>query len=343
MSESPRPTLRTIAERAQVTKATVSLALRNSPLLPETTRSRVQAIAKDLGYRPNPLVNSLMTYVRASKQPTFHAAIAFVTNFVEREGWMKSRVFPDWYHGARERAASLGYVVDHFWLREPGMNPRRASQVLWNRGVKGLIFAPMASAQEVIELDFSKFSSAAIGYTLRKPGLPCVSSNHHRDMLTALQELRKLGYRNIGLAVPRSVHERIDYAWIGAMETAHYSGCGPEKLSKFGLKEWNEAAFHKWLERANPEVVVSCDGLVWQWIKNRKIKVPEDLGYVDLNCADHPDRVSGMDQNVRDAGKVAADLVIAQIERNECGVPAHAQVVLVEGDWVPGTTLRKIG
>ncbi|CAN5386164.1 hypothetical protein BH09VER1_BH09VER1_07520 [soil metagenome] len=342
MSDPLRPTQQTIAEQAGVTKATVSLALRNSPLLPESTRLRIQGIARDLQYRPNPMVNSLMTYVRMSKPPSFHATIAFVTNFAERDEWMRGRVFPDWYHGARERAASLGYVVDHFWLREPGMNPKRASDVLWNRGVKGMIFAPMASAREVLDLDFSKFSSVAIGYTLREPGLPCVSSNHLRDMITGLRELKGLGYRHIGIAVPRSIHERIDYAWLAALEMAQHMGCGPTKVSKFGLKEWGEKPFVDWLHRNKPEIVISCDEPVLAWIRAEGLSVPGDVGYMDLNCAEHRTEVSGIDQNVKQAGIVAAEMVIARIERNECGVPSHSQVVLVEGDWVPGSTLRNI-
>ncbi len=342
MSQSLKPTQQTIANKAGVTKATVSLALRNSPLLPESTRKRIREIALKLNYQPNPMVSSLMTYVRASRQPSFKTTVAFVTNFLERDRWMKSRVFADWYHGACERGAQLGYQVEHVWLREAGMGPKEASRILWNRGMRGLIFAPMASAQEVMDLDFSKFSSVAIGYTLRKPGLVCVSSNHIQNMLLALKKLKQMGYRHLGVAITAMQHERTDYGWLTALETARYMGCGPDQVSIFGLNEWGKSEFEGWLKKYKPEVVISASDDVWSWLQRLKIRIPKELGYVDLNCADHKDSVSGIDQNTHQSGMTAMDLVSAQIERNECGVPTHAQVVLIEGDWARGTTLRKV-
>lgn len=46
----PRVTLQMIAERLHVSIATVSLALRNSPLVAETTKYNVQRVAAELGY-----------------------------------------------------------------------------------------------------------------------------------------------------------------------------------------------------------------------------------------------------------------------------------------------------
>lgn len=48
-----RVTLQLIADRLSVSTATVSLALRDSPLVAEATRIRVREIARDMGYRYN--------------------------------------------------------------------------------------------------------------------------------------------------------------------------------------------------------------------------------------------------------------------------------------------------
>jgi DNA-binding LacI/PurR family transcriptional regulator len=55
MTTPPRttPTLQDIAEQADCSKNTVSLALRDSPRISETTRRTVQRIARRLGYVPN--------------------------------------------------------------------------------------------------------------------------------------------------------------------------------------------------------------------------------------------------------------------------------------------------
>ncbi len=51
---SENPTFELIAKRAGVGKPTVSLAFRNSPELLEKTRLRIQDVARELGYKPNP-------------------------------------------------------------------------------------------------------------------------------------------------------------------------------------------------------------------------------------------------------------------------------------------------
>lgn len=48
-----RVTLQLIADRLAVSTATVSLALRDSPLVAEATRTRVRELARDMGYRYN--------------------------------------------------------------------------------------------------------------------------------------------------------------------------------------------------------------------------------------------------------------------------------------------------
>lgn len=50
----PRIRMLDVARKAGVDKSTVSLALSGSPKLPEATRSRIQRIAEELGYTPDP-------------------------------------------------------------------------------------------------------------------------------------------------------------------------------------------------------------------------------------------------------------------------------------------------
>jgi len=54
------PSQKDIAERAHVSQMTMSLALRDSPVISELTRRRIRAIAEELDYRPDPLVSALM-------------------------------------------------------------------------------------------------------------------------------------------------------------------------------------------------------------------------------------------------------------------------------------------
>ncbi len=60
--KADNPTSRDIAELAGVSQATVSRALRNSPLVREETRARIQQIARDLNYFVNRNAAGLRTH-----------------------------------------------------------------------------------------------------------------------------------------------------------------------------------------------------------------------------------------------------------------------------------------
>jgi LacI family transcriptional regulator len=59
--ERGRVTLQVIAERLEVSTATVSLALRDSPVVADATKSRVQTLAREMGYIYNRSAASLRT------------------------------------------------------------------------------------------------------------------------------------------------------------------------------------------------------------------------------------------------------------------------------------------
>jgi len=53
--------IKDIAQAAGVSHSTVSRALSNSPLIPESTRQRIQRIAQKMGYAPNAIARGLVT------------------------------------------------------------------------------------------------------------------------------------------------------------------------------------------------------------------------------------------------------------------------------------------
>src|SRR5262245_47571091 len=126
MNEKALPTLRDVAARAGVSLATVSLALRNHSSLPVVTRQRMQSLAVEMGYRPNPHHAEVMARVRARKQLQWTGTLAFLTGYPTADGWRKhSQVFRDYFTGAQERARQLGYQIEEIWGKEPGMTGRR--------------------------------------------------------------------------------------------------------------------------------------------------------------------------------------------------------------------------
>ena len=110
--------MKSIAEQAGVTQATVSMSLSNNPRIPVGTRERIQAIAKQLGYQPNPYVSTLMRMRRQGKPLKGKPVLALVCAMPTAAGW-SNHTAPTIRHmreGALERAAMRGYRAQEFWL-----------------------------------------------------------------------------------------------------------------------------------------------------------------------------------------------------------------------------------
>src|SRR5882724_3579533 len=160
-----RVTLAQVAVKAGVHVTTVSLALRNHPRLPTTTRQRIQALAQQMGYAPDPFLRALVAYrgrVMTRQNPP---TLAYVTNWATRWGWKKVTAHPDFYAGALAKANELGYKLDHFWMRDEGMSQERLGQILYSRGISGLIIASHGREMgDALAFDWANFSAVKIDY-----------------------------------------------------------------------------------------------------------------------------------------------------------------------------------
>jgi LacI family transcriptional regulator len=333
-------TLAEIARRAGVSVMTVSRALRKQSNISPETQKKIQTIADQLGYRPNPLVSALMTYRRAAKPVRSHVSLGFITNFPTRDGWKVSSLYQDFYDGVAESADRHGYGVEIFWLREPGMTAERLTQILLTRSIHGLIIAPLPVAHGELDLDWQKFSAVAFGYSLTKPMLHRAVNHQFRSMRLAMRELRKLGYKRLGLALSASLNERVDRQWVASFLVEHLEVDESVPMFVPTDDEWKFESFRAWFEKHQPDVVISHEEVVLDWLKRLGAHVPDTAGFALLNCPDQSGKFAGIYQNGPAIGSVAVDFLIGMIQRNERGVPVLPHSILVEGTWVEGKTVR---
>lgn len=285
MKASSPVSMRTIAQQAGVSHVTVSLALRNDPRLPLETRQRIQAIAHELGYRPNPLVHALMAQVRTAKPVTRTTTLAFVTAFPTRDGWRKaSHIFREYYEGAVERAQQSGYQIEEVWAKEPGMTGRRLTQVLLARNIRGLIIGPVPTARGHLSLDWSQFAAAALGYSMTRPDLHRAAANHYLGMTLALRKLRRLGHRRVGFAIPDSSEERVNRANLAAVLTYQRTQRPANRVPPLLMRgDWDEKAFRTWVCRYRPDAVISHAAMVALDVRRFGMRVPEDVAVMTCN------------------------------------------------------------
>jgi DNA-binding LacI/PurR family transcriptional regulator len=319
----------------------VSLALRNSPKISAKTSERIREIAERLGSRPNPMVTALMTQLRHGREVKRPSTIAYVTAYPTEDGWKRPGPFAAFREGAGQRAEMLGYTLEDWWLRRPGMTEQRFCDILHTRNIHGLVIAPLPPGGGELNLKWDLFASATIGYSLAAPDLHRASNHQYGTITLALQKLTELGYRRIGLALSAETDERVKHKWSAGMLVYQQDIPMEQRVPNLLARGAFARSFAEWLSVYRPDAVVSQEWQAMRILDSLGLRVPADIGYVHLALGDRQQALwAGMDQNSELVGAAALDLVDEQLRRNERGVPEVPKTVLIPGVWVPGPTVR---
>ena len=342
-SRAKRPlTLRDVAEAAGVDVSTVSRALRNDVRVADKTREKVQQVARDMGYRPNPFVSAFTAQVRGYRRSPAGATIAILNTYA------KNHAFVSRYNqGARDRAENLGFNVDSVDLADMGGSTKRLAHVLHHRGIRGLMILPIRPELNLMDLDVNRLAVATIDLAQKTPNIHRAVPHYFQGMLEALRRLAGYGYRRIGFCT--KVRE---VRGFGILSKGAYLAWQAERPASQRVKVHtddaetepkavNRDAFLGWLEKQQPEAIVSNDDTFLGWAREAGLGVPEDLAFATLNRRPETPETAGIDQQQELVGAAAIDLVVGQIFRNEYGLPQPEKEVLVEGLWRSGHTVRE--
>jgi LacI family transcriptional regulator len=350
-----RVTLAEIAQRADVHVTTVSLALRNHPRLPEATRQRIQKLAKEMGYVPDPFLRALVAYRGRVMERRNIPTLAYVTNWGTRWGWKKTTAHPDFYAGALAKARELGYGLEHFWLKEEGMTQMRLSSILYSRGINGVILASHGREMgDVLDFDWQNFSAVKIDYFPHKPMLHNVTNNQCDIIRLAMQKVMAAGYRRIGFVMHRGWDHTVDHLLMAGFlcerqllsvkeQIPAHLFPEPEPVERWLNESRSDivvdpAPFARWFEKYRPEVIISKGSFVLDQLKRMGLRVPRDVAFVDVFLETIDDSTAGVRQNHTEVGALAVEILAGQLQHNKFGVPEIPTTTYVEGTWFDGAT-----
>jgi len=334
-------TMSDVARRAGVHQATVSRALRDDPRITPAQRATVKRAAAELGYRTNPLVAALMSVRRRGRAPTYQATLGYLTKYPpERAAWFR-REFGQLFSGATARAAEQGYRLEEFNLADPALTPARITEILCSRGVHGLIVAPLHSVHDSIDIDWSRFCTVAVGYSLSHVAVHRIAHSHFAGYSLAVRHCRELGGQRPGLVLQRRVHEKVEKRWVAAalLDQSEYPGLSavPPLLPD----ELREQEFAAWFREHRPDVILGVSlPDVPRWLRRLGLRVPRDVGLVSLDRRPADRELAGVAQDYAGLGGNGVDVLIGMLHRNERGLPAKPLTVLSDGLWIDGGSLR---
>lgn len=307
------------------------MALRNHPEISAVTKKRVRALAEKMNYRGNILVSALLTQVRRRRVRSQGEVIAVLS--AARDGELAPGP-AEGVEAAKERARQTGLRVEVFWLGSRGEKSAHVGRVLHNRGVRGVILAPMPTDLLPLEIDWTKHAAVAIGYSFLQVALNRVGHAHFNGMMECHRRLRDAGCRRIGCVLERDDDRRSWHYWqAGARGAPHVLGIKAVPPLMLSGEAGERPRFERWARRHR------IDGLVgnhpdraWEWAR----AMPDAaVRYVSLDLPEGSPR-AGVRQSWKGIFSTAVDLVAGELVRNEFGPPETPRVTLIDGVWAAG-------
>ena len=342
--QPPVVTLSDIAEQVGLSLATVSYALRQHAKISAATRARVATAARKLGYRPNPRVASLMAHIRGAQSRAHQERIAFIWVHTSRAQARENVFLKNVFAGARERANQMGFILEEFWTNDVGMTDQRLEHILRARGIVGVVLSPVTSAETAITLgwDWRHFSAAVIGNVTWTPELHHAGHHHFLAMRMALIELAKLGCKRPAALIESTVHERNKHAYLASFLAHHPHAAEARRLVRV-VARGSSSNLHAWLRaiRADALIVSHTDLLDLPGVARaaRELGIPRVTLYWGKET---PRTIGGIDQCQDRVAGHAIDLVAAQLNANETGVPDLPRMMLFPGKWVAPRLPRRV-
>lgn len=373
MSDHPpfsQVTLRDITKRTKFSLATVSRALRDDPRVNQATVQTIKQLAEKMGYRPNPMINSLMAaHKRRRPRQELIANLCWLNTHPTKGFWHNHPYSKHLLEAARKRAGELGYGFEEIWTLEPGLTPKRLQQIAHSRYVQGILVP--GTVNHLLDGAF-KWEDYAI-VCLREPQLGQLdwhrcNASARKNVQIAFEHLRRLGYRRIAFAggiyvidsqaekqmreFNRGVSEDSAFLLQGSMHV-HIAGfMYSQAFVKKADRIWpylfdNQAGLEidllaKWLKRVRPEAIIANGVEMYEAAKTAGLKIPQDVAIAHTNLDEDVAGWAGIDAHQGRQARAAVDMLCAQIERNERGLPMFPKYMHIEGEWRDGWTAPQI-
>lgn len=329
----PAPTLKDVAEAAEVSLATASLALRGKAPASKKTQERVRAIADRMGYRANPAIAAMAT--RHGRR--LNAAVAVITSNQAKLPKPPRRTI----EALTTACDSLGMdlcVVDTSEVK----NAAAISRQLVARGVQG-VFALRVwqPAQWWEEFGFPNFSVVSLDrdFSRTHPSFHLVRLGFAGMFTKLWEECHARGYRRVGSVTSFPATHNADHLSYLAM--AHWRSLhdrSQQGIAPLMLKAMDERSISAVLPKARAWLKANRpDAVILQTLAFLPLIAGSGLPYaVGWEAEGEHTGIIAPQSRI---GVQAAALMDMLIRSRLRGPQPEAFDIVVAPDWHEGTTL----
>jgi len=339
--KSKRPTMKDIAQKAGVHQTTVSLALRNHPSIPQKTRDRIKKVADEMGYRPDPMLSSLIAYRKSRSERIQTPTIGYIMNVDGEEGLKASLPRIQFLQGAKQKAYELGYNIDVFYYGGRHYHSKYLDKVLITRNITGIILAGFYTHFTDIELSWDFYSIVKIEMLPTQVRAHTIENNQYQVVRRAFQELRKLGFRRIGLCI--ASHDEKHTRNLFSAGYFVEQNMVPEEdrvpLMVFDgnelFEEFNESRSKilNWVIDNQLDVCISNWRTLEQVVSEAKKRMGKHVYAVSLDLDREIKRGWGIMQNHEIVGASAVEVLSGLMQHHQKGQAEFPRINLINSTW----------
>ena len=323
MATERRPTLADVAREASVSASTASRALQESPRISESTKLRVRAAARGLGYRPNRIAQSLRTrtanivglVVPDIGAPFYSRVVKGAQSVFEQSGYgvlmMNTERRPD------REAAAIHTLLEH--------------------RVSGVLVATSGGSPAEPEVPTVYFDNIIPNH-----GVANVTRANIPGMALLVEHLHDHGHSRIGYiggpAVLTSGVERLEgyraaVRALGLVERAEYEQSGEIDWSPHSGAEAMQRLLA--LDEPPTAVVTAGESLALGALNACRTsgrRVPEDVALVSFDDPPFGDLfdppLTALGRNEEEMGRLAASLLLHALQSSTPPAPVEVRLPL---------------
>jgi LacI family transcriptional regulator len=238
LSLDTRVTMADVARAAGVSVMSVSRALRGVGKVSPATVELIRQTARDLGYQPNAMVQTLMANVRRGHVQQ-RSNLAWIKTHRGEPPIAVRRIEAS----ARRRAQELGYELENIYLPPAELDAAAIQRMLSQPGT-------------IRNFPWDRFPIATVGRSLLRPSLHYTMSHYHHAMARLLDELTARGYRKISYLKSKRTTDRSEQTSTMVFERHCLKlGFAPsETIREIG--DWRTFDFRSWWEDSRPDAIV---------------------------------------------------------------------------------------
>ena len=323
-NNAQRVTIKTIAEKANVTPMTVSLALRNSPKISETTKKHINSMAQRLGYRPS-------QWARALRSQKTQMVALLLPNKVPQ-------FFGKMYETLQESLVPHDYqpmlAITHSSAKQTGKLIDRCIDAF-----DAIVICPVADVH-ANEYFIDKLKSQHKPFIVLGPfsyeNVDCIINDEVKSSSSVVNWFITHGHKKIGF-VSGYFYEVDKLRFEGYKKALIEAGIGvDENLISISQNYWGEEAGYlgaKSLLKRAPDITAIFANVditavgVYRAIREAELRIPDDIsvfGYADLEEAQKLNpTLSSVNQHPEIFGREIARLLMRRLQKDLSDYPAE--------------------